>query len=721
VIDDLTAAQERFLAHFNGVKRVGDRWMARCPGHEDHHESLSIKFEGNKILVHDFGGCGVEYLLGRTGLKMSDLFLDGSKDSNDSNGIPVNTNGNNGRLPTARPRIVATYSYVDEIGALLFEVQRFEPKGFRQRKPEPGGAWSWRLNGARRVLYNLPQVLEASDVVITEGEKDADNATKLGFVATCNPGGAGKWRDEYSECLRGKSVTIIADADAPGRKHAQQVAVSLHLKAASVKTLELPGMKDLSEWVEHGGTRGALVELIQNVPEWVEDAEAKTGFVLTPLADLLARPNIPVEYVVENLLVAGTVACVVAKPKVGKSTFARNLCFAVSRGSPFLGLKTKQGECIYLALEEREEDLKNDFQAMGANGSEPIYTHAASAPAEGIDAACDLVRQRRPTVIVIDPLFRLARIRDEKAYAETYAALGPLIDVAREVGTLVVLVHHAGKSTKVDAIDSPLGSTAIGGAVSTVVLLKKQTDSCMRTIQTVPRIGQELSETILRFDPMSRSLFLGTPKDEADVQAVGEEILGYLKGAGDPKTEPEIDETVEGQTKLKRKALRFLVGQHKVAREGSGKRGDPYKYAFLFSCSKDIAGTKEQENVPQAEALRNQYNSEKKACSRNPESTFLVPGKKQESEEQPSVAVSDGQTGGRERIADSDCTTVEPENSEPPNVAVTCLHCDGTMECACITCAPSGWPVRPGPCRWCMGRAQRAAAAAALTGHEENQ
>jgi hypothetical protein len=155
----------------------------------------------------------------------------------------------------------------------------------------------------------------------------------------------------------------------------------------------------------------SLLEILDQAPPLKPGAAAAdlAGFHLTLLADLLARPDIPVEYVVENLLVAGTVACIVAKPKVGKSTLARNLCFSVSRGLDFLGLKTKRGECIYLALEEREEDLKNDFRAMGANGSEPndframgangsepIYIHAAAAPAEGIDAACDLVRRRRP-------------------------------------------------------------------------------------------------------------------------------------------------------------------------------------------------------------------------------------------------------------------------------------------------------------------------------------
>jgi hypothetical protein len=280
-------------------------------------------------------------------------------------------------------------------------------------------------------------------------------------------------------------VCIIADADEPGRKHAEDVAMSLADNVNWLRVIELPNSKDLTEWVAHGGTREALLQLLRGASEW-KPIPSTFGFTLSHLSDLLTRPDIPVEYVVENLLISGTVSCVVAKPKVGKSTFARNLCLAVSRGEDFLGSKTKQGECIYLALEEREEDIKNDFRAMGAEGKEPIYIHAAAAPAEGIAGLCDLVRARRPVLVVIDPLFRLARIRDEKAYAETYYALGPLIDVVREAGTHVMLTHHAGKSAKADAIDSPLGSTAIGGAVSTLIHLKRT--ETMRTIQTVQRI-----------------------------------------------------------------------------------------------------------------------------------------------------------------------------------------------------------------------------------------
>ena len=192
---------------------------------------------------------------------------------------------------------------------------------------------------------------------------------------------------------------------------------------------------------------------------------------------------------------AGTVSAVVSKPKVGKSTFARNLWLAVARGESFLGAKTRQGFCIYLALEERIEDVTADFRAMGATGEEPILIHADSTPAAGILALLALVREKAPTLIIIDPLFRLVRVKDEKAYAETYAALGPLIDISRSTGTHILLTHHSGKSLKTDVIDSPLGSTAIGGAVCTLVVLKRT--EAYRTIQTVQRLGQDLPEIVI--------------------------------------------------------------------------------------------------------------------------------------------------------------------------------------------------------------------------------
>jgi hypothetical protein len=387
--------------------------------------------------------------------------------------------------------------------------------------------------------------------------------------------------------------------------HTKDAARSLVGVAQRVKLIEalpsVPYKGDLTDYVQAGGTRESLMKLIDETPELTAADVAKwmtpkpsSGFTLIPIGELLAEPDTPVDYLVENMLVSGTVSAVVAKPKVGKSTFARNMCSAVSRGLDFLGMKTKKGECIYLALEELREEVKRDFRALGGAANDLIFVHAAPPPAEATRELCDLMRKRRPALVVGDPLFRLAHIKEEKAYAETYEKLGPLIDAARETGTHLMLCHHSGKSLKVDAIDSPLGSTAIGGAVSTLIVLKRT--EAYRTLQTFQRIGPWLPETILQFDGDTHRLSLGGTRLEADRQECEAAILSFLEGAPDGKTEPEVTEGVEGNPRVVRQALRELVKQGKVTRHGEGKRGSPYVYFhFSFSCSQDIVGTREQE------------------------------------------------------------------------------------------------------------------------------
>src|SRR6185437_2936122 len=101
----------------------------------------------------------------------------------------------------------------------LFQTIRYEPKDFRQRRPDPEApdGWSWSVKGVRQVLYRLPDVLravaEGRTVYIVEGEKDADAAAREGLCATCNAMGSGKWPAELSCHLAGADVVILPDND----------------------------------------------------------------------------------------------------------------------------------------------------------------------------------------------------------------------------------------------------------------------------------------------------------------------------------------------------------------------------------------------------------------------------------------------------------------------------------------------------------------------------
>lgn len=188
--------------------------------------------------------------------------------------------------PVQERRIVATYDYRDESGELVYQVVRFDPKSFRQRRPDPDNPdrWLWNLEGVRRVLYHLDRVLESdpsTTVYVVEGEKDVEALECLGLVATCNPQGAGKWSvvaDCAAQSLSGRNVIVIADADDKGRAHAADVVAKLAHVSASVRSIELPGAKDASDWIRAGGTVEQLEQVVSRPPTSRPTIDASRDF-----------------------------------------------------------------------------------------------------------------------------------------------------------------------------------------------------------------------------------------------------------------------------------------------------------------------------------------------------------------------------------------------------------------------------------------------------------
>lgn len=248
-MSDRIHSLDDFLLLLKGVKpgKAG-QYTTLCPGHNDRNRSLSVKQADGKLLVKCFAGCETADILKPLNLEAKDLFLNSHKSK-----------------PEHR-EIEAVYHYDG------FEVVRTRPKGFYQRRPDGKGGYINNLKGITPTLYHqneLPQVIAAgTPIFIAEGEKDVDRLRAEGFKATCNPMGAGKWRDSYSQALQGADVTIIPDNDPPGRDHAAEVARSCYGKAARIRVLELPSDKDVSEWLDNRHTAAELTQLASQAPEY---------------------------------------------------------------------------------------------------------------------------------------------------------------------------------------------------------------------------------------------------------------------------------------------------------------------------------------------------------------------------------------------------------------------------------------------------------------------
>lgn len=175
----------------------------------------------------------------------------------------------------SKRKITVTYNYKDESGQLLYQAVRYDNKDFSQRRPDGKDGWKWNLDGVRRILYRLPELLQANPdnwVFIVEGEKDVDRLYDEGLIATTCPMGAGKWDDSYSEFLNDRSwIAIIPDNDQSGKRHAKQIAESLINVGVRPKIIELPDLPekgDVSDWLNNGGTKEKLIELVEKAKHY---------------------------------------------------------------------------------------------------------------------------------------------------------------------------------------------------------------------------------------------------------------------------------------------------------------------------------------------------------------------------------------------------------------------------------------------------------------------
>jgi antitoxin (DNA-binding transcriptional repressor) of toxin-antitoxin stability system len=238
----------------------GRNWT--CPSHEDSNPSLSLT-EGRdgRVLLRCHAGCEFEAIVAAIGLQVADLQPADAAEW----------------TPFGEP--VATYPYVDQRGKLLFGVCRFEPKTFRQWKPDESkrGGKAWSVRGVTLVPYRLPELLAAvadgRTLHVVEGEKDVAAIVAAGGEATTFAMGAGKWRPGYAKWFEGADVVVVADDDEPGRRHAATVAKALAGVAATVAIVKAAEGKDAADHLAAGHG------LDQFAPLWVEGHGEATDII----------------------------------------------------------------------------------------------------------------------------------------------------------------------------------------------------------------------------------------------------------------------------------------------------------------------------------------------------------------------------------------------------------------------------------------------------------
>lgn len=372
-------------------------------------------------------------------------------------------------------KLVNIYNYTDADCNLLYQNCRYEPKTFRLRTPDGKGGWIDNLNGAERTLYRLPEVIQASSqdfISITEGEADADRLHEIGFAATTS-GSATSWKPEFAKYFKGKLVCIIPDNDAAGERYARSVTDSLYGVAAEIRIIELPNLReseDVSDWLDNGGTREKLIEIIDSTGPFKPAIETSVKLNLKSMAEVKAEK---VEWLWPNKIPDGSLTIISGDPGVTKSFLTQYMVAHVTTGTPWPDcpdVPVKKGSVIFIADEDDPAKIiRPRLDAHGADVSKVYILDSVQVSEEKeffdltrhLDGIEDILSKKPDCrLLVLDPITAYLGRTNANSNAEVRAAITPLAALAAKQKVTIIGINHHNKRQDLSYIYRGLGSTA---------------------------------------------------------------------------------------------------------------------------------------------------------------------------------------------------------------------------------------------------------------------
>jgi RecA-family ATPase len=519
----------RTLQRALGGEISGGQLLCPGPGHSAVDRSLSVKPDDNApdgFLVHSFAhddpiACKdyVREKLGSPAFKPNGS--NGRRRASDEaieRALMAAVQSRSDDKP--KGRVVATFDYTDENGQLLYQVLKYEPKSFRQRRPDGNGGFIWSLGDVPRVLYRWPELLKFPDatVFICEGEKDANRVASLGHCATAVA--HGKWTDDCVKALAGRDIIILEDNDKKGRMRALEAAQALDGTAKSIRVVllpDLPNKGDVSDWLDADPRRTEkLVRICFDTPEWTPedtDADTNTNAAGTTSADTAKEESKPASeppllfinigawqnqpvpervWTVKDRIPGNNVTLLSGEGSIGKSILSLHLSTAVVLGRDWLQSLPDPGPAIIACCEDDTSEIWRRldliFQHYGAAYTDFKDLHVLALAGEetlmarpdrkgiiqptklftGIrDAALDI----KPRLVVLDNSADIFG-GNENDRAQVRQFIGILRGMAIAAGCGVLLTSHP-SLTGISSGSGLSGSTAWNASVRSRLYFKR--------------------------------------------------------------------------------------------------------------------------------------------------------------------------------------------------------------------------------------------------------
>lgn len=464
---------------------------AQCPAHPDGSPSLSIgdRRDGKGFVLKCHGGCENTDVMGAVGMTLRDFFDDSEM-----------------RDAYAPKR---DYLYPGGRG-----VHRKPDKSF----PQSG-------NKADKSLFHADRIGDACLVYAVEGEKDVEAIEALGGVAVCSAMGAGKAQLADWSPLAGLDVTVVADKDAAGRKHATDIAGLLTGIARSVRIAEAAAGKDAADHIAGGHGLNEFVTV-------TEDDQADGSEPMPRLwraTDL--KPAQQPSWLAKGRLPRGAVSLLIGDEGIGKSLFWVWIAAAITTGKPLpeFGIPVRPPAHVLVVCTEddwsttvrpRLEVAEADLGMVYVICTEE---DGSGSPIFPRDIFLILEADPAPALIVVDAWLDTVSaglsVRDPQ---QARQALHPWKEVATATAAAVLLLTHTNRVASPNARDRYGASYALRQKAR-LTLYAQQDDDDGALLIGPEKANSTAQIAASKFTIVSKQFFEATEEHDGSVP-----LLSYM-------------------------------------------------------------------------------------------------------------------------------------------------------------------------------------------------
>lgn len=308
----------------------------------------------------------------------------------------------------------------------------------------------------------------------------------------------------------------------------------------------------------------------------------ESSFKPISIKDFIAKTPKEIVWLWDSIIPEGILFLIAAHPKTGKSSLLSQLAVAVAKGEEFLGRKTKQTGVLILALEEPAQSVRERFEILGVNETDPIFLHDMNNGS--LSHSPETIRDLRQCIVtngiglvIIDTVGHFWNLESENSNAEVLRAIKPLVSLAHETNCSIGLVHHTNKQGDAE-FRNIRGASSIFGSVDQALLLEQTRGGgdSQRALKVDGRYNFYSPDKMIINFVNRKYEYLGTKK-EIKQEELRESVLALISEFHGITIKEIADKLDLSRTPV-RKVLKELEDEHKAKTHGTGKKRDPIKY-----------------------------------------------------------------------------------------------------------------------------------------------